>query len=89
MACRRKNTLCLSLDFGANDGTLLPRLTRLETSPSPQKRWCLSSLFSSARTDSKTQQNIERMTFALTWCANIFVECSVTPNFFSADYFVF
>ena len=38
MGCRRKNTLCLSLDFGANDGTLLPRLTRLETSPSPQKR---------------------------------------------------
>ena len=38
MGCRRKNTLCSSLDFGANDGTLLPRLTRLETSPSPQKR---------------------------------------------------
>ena len=38
--------------------------------------------FSSARTDSKTQQNIERMTFALTWCANIFVGCSVTPTFF-------
>ena len=38
--------------------------------------------FSSARTDSKTQQNIERMTFALTWCANIFVGCSVTPLFF-------
>ena len=37
--------------------------------------------FSSARTDSKTQQNIERMTFALTWCANIFVGCSVTPTF--------
>ena len=45
--------------------------------------------FSSARTDSKTQQNIERMTFALTWCANIFVGCSVTPTFFSADHFVF
>ena len=41
MSCRRKNTLCLSLDFGANDGTLLPRLTRLETSPSPQKRLVL------------------------------------------------
>ena len=41
MGCRRKNTLCLSLDFGANDGTLLPRLTRLETSPSPQKRLVL------------------------------------------------
>ena len=38
--------------------------------------------FSSACTDSKTQQNIERMTFALTWCANIFVGCSVTPTFF-------
>ena len=43
MGCRRKNTLCLSLDFGANDGTLLPRLTRLETSPSPQKRLVLKS----------------------------------------------
>ena len=41
MGCRRKNTLCLSLNFGANDGTLLPRLTRLETSPSPQKRLVL------------------------------------------------
>ena len=38
--------------------------------------------FSSARTDSKTQQNVERMTFALPWCANIFVGCSVTPTFF-------
>ena len=38
--------------------------------------------FSSARTDSKTQQNIDWMTFALTWCANIFVGCSVTPTFF-------
>ena len=38
--------------------------------------------FSSARTDSKTQQK-KRMTFALTWCANIFVGCSVTPTFFS------
>ena len=28
--------------------------------------------FLSARTESKTQQNIELMTFALTWCANIF-----------------
>ena len=45
--------------------------------------------FSSARTDSKTQQNIERMTFALTWYANIFVGCSVTPTFFSADHFLF
>ena len=38
--------------------------------------------FSSARTDSKTQQNIEWMTFALTWCTNIFLGCSVTPTFF-------
>ena len=38
--------------------------------------------FSSARTESKTQQNIELMTFALTWCANIFVGRSVTPTFF-------
>ena len=38
--------------------------------------------FSRARTDSKTRQNIERMTFVLTWCANIFVGCSVTPTFF-------
>ena len=41
MGCRRKNTLCLSLDFGANDSTLLPRLTHLEMSPSPQKRLVL------------------------------------------------
>ena len=38
--------------------------------------------FSSARTELKTQQNIELMTFALTWCANIFVGCSVTLTFF-------
>ena len=37
--------------------------------------------FSSARTESKTQQNIELMTFALTWCANISVGRSVTPRF--------
>ena len=45
--------------------------------------------FSSARTESKTQQNTELMTFALTWCANIFVGRSVTPTFFSADRFLF
>ena len=45
--------------------------------------------FSSARTESKTQQNKELMTFALTWCANIFVGSSVTPTFFSADHFLF
>ena len=39
--------------------------------------------FSSARTESKTQQNIELMTSALTWCANIFVGYSVNPTFFS------
>ena len=33
-------------------------------------------------TESKTRQNIELMTFALTWCANIFVGCSVNPTFF-------
>ena len=38
--------------------------------------------FSSARTESKTQHNIELMTLALTWCANIFVGCSVNPPFF-------
>ena len=38
--------------------------------------------FSSARTKSKTQQHIELMTFVLTWYANIFVGCSVTPLFF-------
>ena len=38
--------------------------------------------FLSAHTESKTQQNIELMTFALTWCANIFVGSSVTPTFF-------
>ena len=45
--------------------------------------------FSSARTESKTQQNIELMTFALTLCGNIFVGYSVTPTFFSADQFLF
>ena len=45
--------------------------------------------FSSARTESKTQQNIELMTFALTWCANIFVGRSVAPTVFSADRFLF
>ena len=38
--------------------------------------------FSSARTESKTQQNIELMKFALTWYANMFVGCSATPTFF-------
>ena len=38
--------------------------------------------FSSASTESKTQQNIEQMTFVLAWCANIFVGCWVTPYFF-------
>ena len=45
--------------------------------------------FSSARTESKTQQNIELMALALTWCANIFVGCSVNHTFFSADHFLF
>ena len=30
----------------------------------------------------ETQQNMELMTFALTWCANVFVGRSVTPTFF-------
>ena len=38
--------------------------------------------FLSARTESKTRQNIELMTLALTWCANIFAGCSVNPTFF-------
>ena len=37
----------------------------------------------------KLNKNIEPVTLALTWCANIFVGCSVTPNFFSADHFLF
>ena len=37
----------------------------------------------------ETQQNIELMTFALTWCADIFVGCSVTLTFFTVDHFVF
>ena len=45
-------------------------------------RHACATSFSSACTKSKTQQNIELMTFALTWCANIFVECLVTPIFF-------
>ena len=45
--------------------------------------------FSSARAESKTQQNTELVTFALSWCANIFVGCSVIPTFFSADHFLF
>ena len=45
--------------------------------------------FSSARTELKTQQNVELMTFALTLSANIFVGCSVTPTFFWADHFLF
>ena len=45
-------------------------------------RHARATSFSSVRTESKSQQNIELMTFALTWCANIFVGCSVTPTFF-------
>ena len=37
----------------------------------------------------KLNKNIEPVTLALAWCANIFVGCSVTPNFFSADHFLF
>ena len=35
-----------------------------------------------ARAPSQKLKNIELMTFALTWRANIFVGCSVTPTFF-------
>ena len=45
-------------------------------------RHARATSFSSACTEPKTQQNIELMTFVLTWCANIFVGCSVTPAFF-------
>ena len=51
-------------------------------------RHARATSFWSACTESKTQQNIELMTFALTWCANIFVGCSVTPTFFLADHFL-
>ena len=40
-----------------------------------------TSCMLSARTESKTRQNIELMSFVLAWCANIFVGCSVTPTF--------
>ena len=45
-------------------------------------RHARATSFSSARTELKTQQNIELMTFVLDWCANIFVGCSVTLTFF-------
>ena len=35
-----------------------------------------------ACTESKLNKIIELMTFAVTWSANIFVGCSVTPTFF-------
>ena len=71
--------------------TLLFQLKRRRSSPSPfishrvleaVASWILKSLFSSTHAESKNQRNIELMTFALTWCANIFVGCSVTPTFF-------
>ena len=52
-------------------------------------RHARATSFASACTKSKSQQNIELMTFALTWCANIFVECWVNPTVFSADHFLF
>ena len=52
-------------------------------------RHARATSFASACTKSKSQQNIELMTFAVTWSANIFVGCSVTPTFFSADHFLF
>ena len=61
MGCRRKNTLCLSLNFGANDGTLLPRLTRLETSPSPQKRLVLKFPYICSRTAGCCKRKLLRL----------------------------
>ena len=51
-------------------------------------RHARATLFSSACTESKTQQNIELMTFVTTRCANILVGCSVTSTFFSVDRFL-
>ena len=45
-------------------------------------RHARATSFSSSCTELKTQQNIELTTFVLTWCANIFVGCSVIPTFF-------
>ena len=45
-------------------------------------RHARATSFSSAQTKSKIQQNVELMTFALTWWANIFVGCSVINTFF-------
>ena len=50
-------------------------------------RHARATSYSSARTESKIQQNIELMTLALTWCAHTFVGFSVTTTFFSADHF--
>ena len=75
MGCRRKNTLCLSLDFGANDGTLLPRLTRLETSPSPQKRLVLKfpNITSSQQITTNSWTKIEKnLKYS---CKNMFLFC--------------
>ena len=44
-------------------------------------RHARATSFSSAR-KSKIQKNIELMTFALTWCEDFFVGCSVTLTFF-------
>ena len=65
MGCRRKNTLCLSLDFGANDGTLLPRLTRLETSPSPQKRLVLKFPIDCVGATSSTRDELNQFITAV------------------------
>ena len=44
-------------------------------------RHARATSFSSARTESKTQQYIELMTFVLAWCANIFLIFG-DPHFF-------
>ena len=43
---------------------------------------CATSCISSAHTESELNKILAQMTFALTWCASIFVGCSVTPTFF-------
>ena len=65
---------------------------RCQSRDKRQELWgreCVPRHLFKARAPSRNSTNIELMTFALTWCANIFVGCSVTPTFFSADHFLF
>ena len=41
-----------------------------------------------ARAPSRNSTKYRAVTFAVTWSANIFVGCSVTPTFFSADHLI-